>query len=183
MSTINEQLNIPILKAGETMYQPNLYGGGLDNYFASDTPFVVGTAYYQGANGESWSGCNSCGGFSSATGGDRVKFEICVGKCQILYRSSEKRKKCTDECKAKHGITDIATYVTAGQSPQVTQQIKDKLPDTLGGNKQTNTGQPKTNLPETDPANLGMSKNTKIMLGVGILAVAGIAVLMLRRRS
>ena len=186
MPTINEQLNIPILRGGETMYQPNLYGGGIDNYFASDTPFVVGTAYYQGADGQSWSGCNSCGGFSNVTGADRTKFEICIGKCAVLHPFNKTKKEaCEKECKAKHGITNIADYVTAGQNPTVTQQIKDKLPDTLGGNRPTGD---KTKPPvdangnPLDPAKLGMSTNTKIALGVGALAVVGVVFLMLRRK-
>lgn len=184
MATVNEQLNIPILRAGETMYQPELYGGAVDEVTSDHKALVLGTAYYKNANGSSWSGCNSCGGgFSSATGGDRAKFEFCVGKCNVLHPSNAtKRLACTNECKAKHGITSIADYVTAGQTPAVTQQIKDKLPDTLGGNRPTGE-KTRPQGSSSDPAILaGMSTNTKVMLGVGALAVVGILVFALRRK-
>lgn len=189
MATINEQLNIPILRAGETMYQPDLYGGAIDD-MTNNKPLVLGTAYYRSANGasvkDSWSGCNSCGGFSSATGGDRVKFEVCIGKCGVLHPFNRtKRRACEDECKTKHGITSIADYVTAGQTPAVTQQVKDKMPDTLGGNRPTGEKTKPAGTgtsPSNDPALLGMSTNTKIMLGVGALAVVGIVIFALRRK-
>lgn len=187
MATVNEQLNIPILRAGETMYQPELYGGAIDRV-TENKSLVLGTAYYRNANGslpkESWSGCNSCGGFSSAdaSSSDRVKFEICVGKCQVLYRSTEKRNKCISECKSKHGINDVATYITAGQSPEVSQQIKDRLPETLGGNKILRSPS-QGNQESNDPANLAMSKNTKVMIAVGALIVVGALFFMIRKNK
>lgn len=201
MMSINEQIGMPIVGKGQSIYQPALYGNiGLDEITSLREPraVVVGTAYWQNAQGikeetadswglnSTWSGCNSCGGnYSSATGGDRAKFEICVGKCGVLHPFNKtKREACTNECKSKHGISTISDYVTAGQTPAVTQQIKDKLPDSLGGNKPTNTNTAPDKTGETtDPAKLvSLSPNMKIGLAVGGVAVLGLIIFLVRRR-
>lgn len=178
MATINEQLNIPILKGGETMYQPNLYGGGIDNYIASYTPLVKGTAYYQGANGESWSGCNSCGGYNNAVGSP----EVCFGKCQVLHPlNKEKREACINECKQKYSINSALDLVGSNIKDQASvNAIKENIAAS------TSKGVDKTNTNNTIRGNdsaSGMSNNTKIILGVGAIAVVGVLFLVLRRKN
>ncbi len=200
MMSINEQIGMPIVGKGQSIYQPALYGNiGLDEITSLREPraVVVGTAYWQNAQGikeetadswglnSTWSGCNSCGSFSSADGNDKAKFDFCIGKCNLLYRSTDKRRKCTDECKQKYGITSVADYITADVPAGDAQKIKDSLPTAIGGNKQTPTTTSqngKENL-LTDPANISsMSNNTKMYLAVGGVAVLGLIIFLARRK-
>lgn len=178
MPSINEQLGVPVLNNGMTTYQPSMYSGSTNNYLNQDTPVVVGTSYYQGADGRnSWSGCNSCGGFSGADGAAETleKLEICFKKCAVLHPfNKDKKLMCQNDCKAKYNIQSLS---------DISPELKDKLPQSLGGTKDIRPEQTTISDSEKSTGLASMPLNTKIALGIGAVAIVGLAIFMVRSKK
>ena len=113
MSTINQQLNIPEIKGGATLMQPNLYNGTIatERSRAYNYPLVVGSAYWN-AGGEiknDWDGHYSAtGDYSNLYGKSR-----CKSACEEMFPDSSSGRSsldlaairyCKQECdKCKRG--------------------------------------------------------------------------------
>ena len=184
MSTINEQLNIPLVKDGETIYQKDLFNRPLEMDSAYDSAIVRGTVYGN-ANGYSWNNCGGgCGSFNNAEGSalyaSTHNMEVCVNKCKALHPFNKTKKDaCLQDCKDKYNVHTIADLFTTGTTSQDVTKIKDNLPTSIGGNKAiggnkvtpTNSDN-KTNQSSTT----GMSNGAKIGIGVSVLGVIGLGV-------
>lgn len=192
MKSINEQLNLPLRSDGQTTYQPSQYNGtGIDYERSYATPIVTGGVYKNATGKSDWSGCNSCGGFSSANGWNNATgtFEFCGGKCMTLHPFNKtKRDACIAECKTKYSVNTVADYMTQGLKPHDVNDIKNSLPTALGGNKQVTTSGSKTTEGgsgngSTDGSVSGMSNGAKIGIAVGALAVVGLVIFLVKRKK
>lgn len=95
--TINEQLNIPTIQPGQSLYQPQLYGNELNDEKEYDYPMRAGGVYtsnFSGADGKyGWDNCGGCSSFSNAIGDALLVYPTCVGKTKIPCQ------QCKTECK------------------------------------------------------------------------------------
>lgn len=201
MTSINEQLGVPLLNNGMTTYQPIKYSGGIDNYIAQNAPVVVGTSYYQGANGkESWSGCNSCG-MSSANGSDwsnayGVSYPALIYPAICTGKHKTQCKECKDYCKDNLGLGwkkggrecfiscfegKVRTIQSGVATPNSTNIPITPLP-TANTSSTDNLGTDNTGSSTSGEPNLaGMSTNMKIGLAVGGIALLGLVFFLARR--
>jgi hypothetical protein len=197
MKSVNEQLGLPLINDGRTTYQPAQYNGtGIDYERSYATPVVTG-GVYKNASGswanntkKDWSGCNSCGTFSGVDGGWSSavgSMEGCYGKCKLLYFNKDKETACINECKAKYGVNSIADFMASGMKPSDAQNIKNALPTSLGGNKVVDTSSAKskdqTNTGADSATSGGLSTGAKIGLGIGVLAVVGLVIFLVKRNK
>lgn len=193
MATINEQLNIPILRAGETMYQPDLYGGAIDD-ITNNKPLVLGTAYYRSANGaslkDSWSGCNSCGGFSNINGDMSYPVLGYPGTCG-WPTPQQYRQPCTEcktICKDQKGLKWLKggkeCFKLCVETKVLNTRFENKTGGSMTDTTTSKTGTDKsTDEKSSETTNVGgMSNGAKIGIAVGALAVVGILVFALRRK-
>lgn len=193
--TINEQLNIPTIQPGQSLYQPQLYGNELNDEKEYDYPMRAGGVYtsnFSGADGKfGWSNCGGgCGGHSSANGWSNVGGQhSCKQVCESLFsRGAELplRNACKSVCHSKCTLTKCNGYVPTKASICLPRGLTanclpidgglplgDGLRD-VGGNIIPNTASPSdTKIPIDQFATNNTSKGTP-STGMSTVAKVGI---------
>mgnify|MGYP001588256593 CR=1 FL=1 len=191
--TINEQLNIPLLKnaGAETLYMPQLFNEELDSTMGYDYQIVKGgvsstNSGFSSADGNNgWNNCaGGCGSFSNAIGDASTYraliYPTCFGNRKVPCQECKTECKDTKKLPWRNGgkecfktcfdskLAVLATTAVDSTGNPIVDLITPS--GTSGGRTVTPTPT------SSNTATTGMSTGAKIGIGVGAVALVGFGI-------